>query len=150
MRPELGFALTSICLVVWASGCIVQTEPPAPVVVEFVNQTSLDVQPNFYVSASATTMATLFVAANLDTSFINRPFPEMRAGETASVSLACDEVASFGVSRPESFDAISITVVVSDDQVFLARDQEYTCGTTVRFVYFTEGETLRVRAEFPQ
>ena len=74
----------------------------------------------------------------------------MRAGESASVSLACDEVTSFGVNRPESFDAINVTVTVSDDQIFLLRDTQYTCGTTVRFVYFTEGEALRARAEFPQ
>jgi len=61
-----------------------------PVVIEFVNQTALDVRPNFYASGTAADAAGLFVAANLDTGFIDRPFPELRPGESLSATRECE------------------------------------------------------------
>jgi len=146
-RPGLALAwLTAI-----VGGCIVLPEPePQPVVIEFVNQTSLDVQPNFYASDTATDAAGLFVAANLDTSFIDRPFPELRPAENTSMTRACGVVRSLGVRQPVLFDAASLAVTTSEDQIFLLRDADFTCGATIRFVYFTEGEAFRVRVEYPQ
>ena len=151
MRSASRLALTLAWLTAVVGGCIVLPEPELePVVIEFVNQTALDVRPNFYASDTATDAAGLFVAANLDTSFIDRPFPELRPNESLSTTRACGVVSSLGVRQPVLFDAASLTVTTSEDQIFLRRDAEFTCGATIRFVFFTEGDAFRVRVEYPQ
>lgn len=129
------------------SGCIVPAAPPTTV--ELVNSTSLDVRPNLYASASATDAAGLFVGANLITNFTQRPFPELRPGESVSLDLECNRVQSLGVDAPVSFDAAQLVVTTSQDRIFLQQGPDFQCGATVRFVYFTEGGSFRVRAEYP-
>jgi hypothetical protein len=151
MRSVARPALTLAWLTAVVGGCIILPEPELePVVIEFVNQTALDVRPNFYASDTATDAAGLFVAANLDTSFITRPFPELRPDETLSAIRECGVVGSLGVRQPVLFDAATLTVTTSDDQIFLLRDADFACGATIRFVFFTEGDAFRVRVEYPQ
>jgi len=128
------------------SGCTV--EPP-PTTIELVNATDLDVRPNLYTSGSASDAAGLFVGSNLRQDFTARPFPELRGGESVSLTLGCEEVASLGVDAPVFFDAVSLTVEVSGERIWLRRGRDFECGATVRFVYFAEGEAFGVRAEFP-
>ena len=135
-------------LAVLVGGCVVEPPPPsAPVTVELVNSTTLDVRPNLYASALATDGAGLFVAGNLREDFTNRPFAELRGGETATLTLECDDIQSLGVDSPVLFNAVLVTVTTSTDRVFLQRGSDFDCGATVRFVFFTEGETFRVRVE---
>jgi hypothetical protein len=151
MRSASRLGLPHVWLMVVVGGCIALPAPePEPVVIEFVNQTSLDVRPNFCASETATDAAGLFIGANLDTSFTDRPFPELRPGESASTTRACGVVSSLGVSRPVLFDAATLTVTTWEDQILLLRDAEFTCGATIRFVFFTEGDAFRVRVEYPQ
>jgi hypothetical protein len=136
-----------------AAGCIVvgppPPPPPPPATIEFANTTSLDLTPNFYYSDTAADAEGLFVVANLNTSFIRREFAELRPGETASTTLACERTLSMGVSRPRLFNPAADEVIQSEDQIFLLRDRDFACGPTLRFVYFLEGGELRVRVEFP-
>jgi hypothetical protein len=129
------------------AGCVV--EPPPPTAVELVNTTGLDVRPNLYASASASDAAGLFVGANLVTDFTDRPFPELRAGESVTLTRECEDIQSIGVEGPVLFDALQLIATPSADRIFLVRETDFQCGGTVRFVYFTEGDAFRVRVEFP-
>lgn len=130
------------------TGCPVAPPPAPPTTLEFVNATSLDLTPNFYYSDTAADAEGLFVAAHLDTSFIQREFAELRPGQTASTTLACRQTLSLGVSQPRLFNPAADQVIQSEDRVFLLRDRDFDCGSTLRFVYFLEGGALRVRVEF--
>jgi len=120
---------------------------PEPITIELVNETAFDVRPNLYVSDSATGEAELFVAANLVTDFTDRPFPELRPGETATVTLECDQARALGVDAPLLFDAATLTITPSADRIFRARDADFACGDTIRFVYFREAAAFRARVE---
>jgi len=136
---------TLATLALLVGGCV--TQPPPATVVELVNTTALDVQPNFHASGSATDAAGLFVAANRRTDFTDRAFPELRGGETATLTLDCEEIAALGVDAPVMFDATLLEVTESSDQILLLRDTSFECGATIRFVYFTEDGVFRVRRE---
>ncbi|MFQ5805671.1 MAG: hypothetical protein ACE5I3_04390 [Phycisphaerae bacterium] len=136
-------------LLALVGGCIVEPPPPPPTTVQLANSTAFDVRPNLYTSGSATGEAGLFVGANLRTDFTDRPFPELRRNETATLTLECDEIQSLGVDAPVLFDAVTLTVTTSGDRIFLLRDTNFACGATIRFVYFTEGDAFRVRVELP-
>jgi len=131
-------------LLALVDGCI---EPPPPTTIELANDTALDVRPNLYVSGSATDAAGLFVGANLITDFTDRPFPELRSRETAVLTLECDQIQSVGVRRSVVYDAATMTVTRWDDQIFLRQDTDFTCGATVRFVFFTDSDAFSVRVE---
>lgn len=123
------------------------TTPSDPITVKLVNQTTLDVRPAFYASASATDEAGLFVGANVVTNFTNRTFPELRGGETISLTYDCDELLAIGSDRPTLFDATQLTVARSDDRVFAFQGTDFACGATVRVVYSTEGAAFHVQVE---
>ncbi|MFO0840213.1 MAG: hypothetical protein U1D55_17025 [Phycisphaerae bacterium] len=132
------------------AGCVVVSTPPPPpepIKIELYNPTSGDVRPNLFVSATALDETGLFVGGNQVTNFTTRPFPELRAGETATVTVDCDTAASIGVDKPVLFIASTLAVTNSADRIFLLRDTDVTCGRTVRFVYFTEDAAFRVRRE---
>jgi hypothetical protein len=135
-------------LTITASGCVVVPEPPPePVRVEFVNETGLDLTPNFYYSDTAADAAGLFVVAHLNTSFIEREFKELRPRETEFTVLECDQVRSLGVRRPRLFAAGTLEVVDSEDEIFLLRETDFECGATIRFIYYVENGVFRVRLE---
>ena len=121
--------------------------PPEPVRIELVNETGRDLTPNFHRSASATTPEALFVPANLDISLIDRVFPEIPPGQTASGSFECDRLSAIGVRAPRAFEPATLTVIDSADELFLRLGDGFDCGQRVRFVYFMEGGALRVRVE---
>ncbi|MEP0845885.1 MAG: hypothetical protein HRF50_03580 [Phycisphaerae bacterium] len=129
-------------LVLAASGCIVA---PPPVRIELLNTTALDVRPNFYSSSEAATSGELFLAENLRTDWTSRVFPELRAGETASLELTCADAAAVGVSGSIMFDALRVSAVTSPDVLFLLRDAEFGCGQTVRFTFVNDAGALRVQ-----
>lgn len=131
-----------------SGGCLLPPPPP-PTTVELVNNTTLDVKPEFYTSSSAADAEGLFVAAKRRTDFTDRPFPELRGGETVTLTFECDEIQSLGVDAPVLFDAVTLTVTTSADRIFLQPGTDFECGATVRLVYFTQGDAFRVRAEFP-
>lgn len=145
MRSPIGIIHPAWFALIPVLGCISQP----PTTVELVNSTSFDVRPDFYTSDSATQPAALFVGGNLRTDFTDRPFPELRSGQTASLTLNCDEIESMGVDTPILFDALQLTVTSSLDQIFLRQGSDFECGTRVRFVYYTENGAFRVRAELP-
>lgn len=137
----LGGALLLLAM----AGCIVEA-PPAITTVELVNETTGDVTPNLYVSATAENSDLLFsTSANLRTDFTDRPFRELRANETRSIQVSCDQLRALGVLRPVLFDAAQLQVSASDDVIFLAAGGDFECGKTVRFTYFREGDAFRVR-----
>jgi hypothetical protein len=137
-----GLAGIALC-----AGCI-PAPAPQPVTVELINQTGLDVTPNLYVSGDAGDSAALFGDdANRVTDFTDRPFPELRSGEIVSLEFPCKEAASIGVRNAVLFDAVTLTVTNSTDEIFLPRDGDYDCGATIRFYYFREGAAFRVRFE---
>lgn len=148
--PRL-FAATVVAAAVLAGlvGCVPlePAGPPPPVRIEFVNETALDLTPNFYYSDSAADAPSLFVVAHLNTSFIQRQFAEIPSRGTAHTVLACERVRSLGVSRPRVFNAAVLEVTDSTDEIFLLRNADYDCGATLRFVYYLEDEALRVRLE---
>jgi len=121
--------------------------PPAPITIELVNQTGLDVRPNYYRSENAGTAADLFVDGNLRTDFTDRAFPELRPNETITLSVECDQLASVGARRPVLFDSVTLTVIRSEDAVLRVRADGIACGDTVRLVFFRDGEAFRVRVE---
>lgn len=123
--------------------------PPEPVVVELSNITSLDVRPEFFASSSATDAGGLFIAGNRVTNFTDRAFPELRPGETRSLTIECDELSVMGVRGAVLFDSISLTTRTSADEIFLNRGGGFDCGETIRLVYFTEGDVFRVRVDRP-
>lgn len=143
-RATIAFAALAACVAFAAGGC--QPPQPSPVTIELVNPTTLDVRPNLHVAASAGTPAELFVAANLRTDFTDRAFPELRAGETRSLTIDCgsDAAGAIGVSGSVLFDATSLGTTVSADTIFLKRDLDYSCGDTIRLRFFTEGSAFRV------
>lgn len=128
-------------------GCLPQADPPF-VNIELINQTGLDVTPNLYVSDSAGDSASLFGdRVNRFTAFTDRPFPELRGNEIVTLPFPCNEAASIGVRNPILFDAVTLTVTDSTDEIFLARGGDYDCGATIRFYYFRDGTAFRVRFE---
>jgi hypothetical protein len=141
--------LAAAAVVAGLVGCVPPEPagPPPPLRIEFVNGTALDLTPNFYYSDSAADAPSLFVVAHLNTSFIQRPFAEIPSRGTAHTVLACERVRSLGVSRPRVFNAAVLEVTDSGEEIFLLREADYDCGATLRFVYYLEGETLRVRLE---
>ena len=131
------------------SGCIRPAPPPGPVTVELINQTGLDVTPNLFVSGFTGDPAALFGdEANRVTEFSDRPFPELRGNEIVTLEVACDDAGAIGVRNPVLFDAVTLTVTNSTDQIFLVPSGDFDCGGTVRFYYFREGGAFRVRFEF--
>lgn len=131
----LGLALA-------APGCIV---PPSPVRIELVNTTALDVRPNLYTSSGATSSGELFLPENLRTDWTTRVFPELRAGETATLELACADATAVGVTGSVMFDALRVNAVTSADVHFLQRDVDFACGQTVRFTFVNDAGALRVQ-----
>jgi len=144
LRSAIGFAAVLVASVM-PVGCIPPV--PAPVVIELVNATGLDVTPGLFVDASATTAEALFVPDKRVTDFTDRPFPELRANETRSITIDCDQAAAIGVDATIQFDATSLTVTTSTDRIFSTRGDAYDCGSTVRFTYTLEGGVFRVRME---
>src|SRR5215510_8300815 len=131
------------------SGCVRPAPAPGPVTVELINQTGLDVTPNLYVSDFTGDPASLFGdSSNLVTDFTNREFPELRVGEVVTLEIPCDEAGAIGVRNPVLFDAVTLTVTNSTDQIFLVPSGDFDCGGTVRFYYFREGSAFRVRFEY--
>jgi hypothetical protein len=133
-------------LLMLSAGCVIT---PPPTTVELVNTTSLDVRPHLYASDSADDAAGLFVGANVITDFTDRAIPELRAGETVTLTFDCDALRALGVDAPVLFDAVQLLVTRSNDRLLLRREVDFQCGDTVRFVYYREGEAFRVRAELP-
>ncbi len=145
-----GAALLLALVLAPGSGCVVVTpDPPAPVTIELVNPTAANVRPNLFTSSSAGDEAGLFVAANLNTSFTTRPVAELRAGESATITLDCAQLRTIGVDRPVLFNGATLSVTTSDDRLFLAKPGSFDCGSRVRFVFFTEGNVFRARVELP-
>jgi hypothetical protein len=142
------FALLSLATGVLAPlpACLV---PPPPTTITLVNETGLDVTPRLFVSGTATSADALFTDGNLVTDFTDRPFPELRRHETVTLTLECDEIQSLGVDAPILFDAARLIITQSGDRIFLLWDEDFECGATVQFVYFTEGDAFRVRVEYP-
>ena len=140
---------TALLVLVWLAigGCVVA--PPAPTTVELVNSTPLDVRPELYVSGSALDEAGLFVAENLVTSFTTRPFPELRGNETATLTFECEQIRSIGVEMPVMFDAALLIPTESNDRIFRLQGTDFECGVTLRFVYYTQGDTFHIRIETP-
>jgi len=134
-------------LAVLLSGCVIESPPSPLTTVELVNSTVHDVRPNLYTSGSATDVAGLLVTANLRSDFTSRPFPELRAGETATLRLECADVQSIGVDAPTVFNATLLAVTTSADRIFLLRGADFECGATVRFTYSEEGEVFRATVE---
>ena len=131
------------------SGCIQPAPAPGPVTVELINQTGLDVTPNLYASGFTGDPASLFGdAANLVSDFTDRPFPELRGGEIVTLEISCDDAGMIGVRNPVLYDAITLTVTNSTDEIFLVPSGDFDCGGTVRFYYFREGSAFRVRFEY--
>jgi hypothetical protein len=147
-KALLVIAFAALCAA-WESGCIVAAPPPAPITVELSNSTMLDVRPRFFVSAAASTAGGLFVGGNLVTDFTQRAFPELRAGETVTLTFECDQALSLGVDEPTLFDASTLIVQESTDRIFQLRDTNYSCGGRIRFVYVVENDVFRVHVEFP-
>jgi hypothetical protein len=131
-------------------GCVEVTPPapPPPTTIELVNATADDVRPQLYVSDRARNVFELVVAANLNTAWTDRPFPELRPFEIRTLTLECDQLAAVGISQPTRFDSATLTVTPTDDQIFLARGNGFACGDTIRFVFFNDGATFRARVEF--
>lgn len=137
LSSALWLPLTTSCVTV-----------SAPVLIELVNGTSLDVTPNVYVSGSELDAGALFGdSANRQVGFTDREFPELRAGETRTLTFDCAEIRTIGVQSPVLFDATTLTVTTSTDQLVLTRGAEFDCGSTVRLVYYREGSAFHVRVE---
>lgn len=135
---------------IFSGGCVVvpaPEPPPEPITIELVNATLSDVRPNLYVSSSITDAQTLFTQTSPVRNFTNRPFPELRAGESAVLTFECDELRSLGVTGAVIFDATTLNVVISPDEVFLLSQTDFNCGDLLRFVYYTPDGTLRVALE---
>lgn len=127
------------------SGCITA---PEPVTVELVNQTSTNIVPNLYASASATDAASLFSdPANRYTAFVDRPIKELLPGETASLVFDCESLASVGSQFPQSFEPVTLTVVNSTEEQFQLNGTHFVCGKIVRFTYFNDSGGLHVRVD---
>lgn len=151
LAAAFGVLAVSTATGLLLAGCV-QVEPPLPpppTTIELVNATTDDVRPNLYVSDRVTDIFGLVVAANLNTAWTDRAFPELRPLETRTLTLECDQIASVGISQPARFDAATLSVTPSEDQIFVARGNGYRCGDTVRFVFFNDGAAFRARVEFP-
>jgi hypothetical protein len=151
VRPAGGnliiaiFRLTLAGLPFSLIGC---ETPPEPVTVELVNQTSLNVVPNLFVSAGAADAASLFSdSANLYADFVDRPIRELRPAEVVSLTFDCEAAASLGSHFPQSFDPVNLALNTSTDAPFLLNGSEFGCGQIVRFYFFIDGTAFRVRAE---
>jgi len=131
-------------------GCVVVDDPAPPVSIELANTTSYIIDANFFISMTATDEAGLFVQENIYTDFSTRASRTLGPNETATFELPCDRVQSMGVRAPLFAAQIGFGGGRSDDVIFLLRDADFTCGATIRFVFFTEAEAFRVRVEYPQ
>jgi len=120
---------------------------PGSVTVVLVNETNLDVRPNLHTSAEATSADELFQSQNLNTTFTDRPFPELRPSEAITLTFDCNQLQAVGVDRPVLFDAATLHVTVSPDRIARLRGTDFECGATIRFVFFRDGDDLRVRVE---
>lgn len=139
--------IAAVPLAAALGGCVIEVAPTGPITLVLVNETALDVQPGLYISDSATDGAGLFVDANLNTTFTDREFAELRGNETITLSLECDTVLTIGVQGAVMFDSTQLIVTESDDQVFLLRNTDFLCEATVRLVYYADGDEFHVRAE---
>lgn len=127
------------------AGCTAALEP---LKIELINQTGLDVTPNLYSAADAPDATGLFGdGGNRITNFNDRPFPELRGNEIASIELGCESAGVVGISKPTLFDPATLTVTPSADEIFLVRTTDYDCGGHLRFYFYREGSALRVRVE---
>lgn len=146
MRHASRRAASAVSLLVGLAlapaGCVF---PPAPVRIELVNTTALDVRPNLYASGGATSSGELFRSENLRTDWTTRVFPELRAGETATLELTCADATAVGVTGSVMFDALRVDAVTSADVHFLQRDAEFACGQTIRFTFVNDAGALRVQ-----
>lgn len=120
--------------------------PTGPIRVELLNQTLLDVEPNLFASATAAQPWNLFKAGNLVLNFTDRPFPELRPGETVTLSYPCSDLASIGVHNPVLVDAIGIGRTTAEERVFFTVGEDLHCEATIRFTYYVEGGAFHVRA----
>lgn len=144
LQALCGFAAVGSFQVPLA-GCTASLEP---LKIELINQTGLDVTPNLYSAADAPDAAGLFGdSGNRITNFNDRPFPELRGNEIASIELGCESAGVVGVSKPTLFDPATLTVTPSSDEIFLVRTTDYDCGRHLRFYFYREGSALRVRVE---
>lgn len=126
-------------------GCTTTREP---LTIELINQTGLDVTPNLFAATDAADAAALFGdGGNRVSNFNDRPFPELRGNEIASIELGCESAGVVGVSKPTLFDPATLTVTPSTDEIFLVRTTDYDCGGHLRFYFYREGAALRVRVE---
>ncbi|MBU0641302.1 MAG: hypothetical protein KKB50_20785 [Planctomycetes bacterium] len=145
-----GYVL-GICALLRLGGCIAQITPapppPDPVAIELVNQTGYVLDANFFISATATDATSLFVPGNKYTDYTTRPSRTMEPNGSASFELDCDLVAALGVLEPVFSNEIGIGGGRSTDQIFRLRDQEYDCGSRLRFTYYVEADVFHVRVE---
>ncbi|MBI5863953.1 MAG: hypothetical protein HZB38_05510 [Planctomycetes bacterium] len=147
MRPFVKHEMAVLCAAIafLTRGCVI-SPVPEPIVVELINETSLDVTPNLFVSSAEVDSATLFGdTANRILTFTDRPFPELRAGETATVEFTCEQIARVGVLQPVLFDGFTLTTTKSTDEIFLVREGDFDCGATIRFHFFQNETGFRVR-----
>lgn len=143
-RHALFALLSSIGLLVGA--CVfVNPIPTGPITVVLVNQTRLDVEPNLFISATATQAADLFQDGNLVEDFTDRAFPELRPEETITLSYPCKELASIGVDGPAMIDALAIERTESNDSAFYVTGDALPCESTIRFTYYVEDGEFHVR-----
>lgn len=142
-----GLAALTAAFTLVGAGCIVA--PPAPVTVVLANRTRADVTPKFFSSAQSTSPTALFVFDNRLVNFNDRAFDELRPGEVITLNFECEELLSMGVQRPVLFDAISLDVDQSEEEIFLVLDNGFRCGDLVRFVFDTNADgALTVDVEF--
>lgn len=137
-----------LTLAALGGGCVVQPPPPPPpTTITVVNETQQFLMPQVFTSSDAATAAALYVPTNWRGGFSTRPTGFVGAGESVSVTVECDELASLGVDQPVYFDGVLLVRSTSADQVFLLRDADFACGATIRLIYFSEGGVFRVRTE---
>lgn len=142
-----GAVIVGLALgVLFCSGCPV-LEPTGPITVKLINDTTLDVEPKFFVSATENKPWTLFTAANRVDDFTNRPFPELRANETATLTYECSDVASMGVNAAAMVNDLTLERAVTEDRVFLLVPDDVRCESTVRITYYVQGGVFHVRYE---
>ena len=130
------------------AACIpVEPAPTGPITIELVNDTQLDVEPDFYVSATNAQPWNLFKDENKVEDFTDRAFPELRAKEKITLTYECNELVSFGSKTPTMVDAIAITRTESADQVYFVVGEDVTCEETVRFTYYYQDGVFHVKGE---
>lgn len=139
----------ALVVAVLMGGCVSEPAPTPKVEVELVNQTDIDLRPNFFISSSATTSQELFDEAAF-TAFTDRAFPELRAQENVTLMFECNEARSLGTAKASIFDAVTLTRTGTEDVIFLVRESDFNCGDRLQLIYFTQDGALRVRLERPE